>query len=320
VGEYVHNAMGQRVVKDTAGGAVHFVYDLSGRLVAEADGTTGAATAEYVYEGMPLAFLRGGAVYYIHTDHLGTPQALTDSSGAIAWNAVYRPFGETAHAGGSVAFNLRFPGQYFDAETGLHYNWFRDYDPALGRYVQSDPIGLRGGWNTYGYVGGNPVRRMDWLGLDFFDDEFGNSALDSLRGPGPAHAMSGSIEAHLIIGVGIVNLHCCDEENKIQKFVFRKGCIGATVGISFMAGGVTGLDGVNCRADRYSGWAVEFSGGIGPVSLGGDVGLSNNMVDGHPARNGVYEAAAGLGIGFPLGWSWCYYQLLSSETGGCCTR
>ena len=67
--------------------------------------------------------------------------------------------------GTTVTNNLRLPGQYFDAETYLHYNYFRDYDPSLGRYVESDPIGLRGGLNTYSYVMNNPLKNIDINGL-----------------------------------------------------------------------------------------------------------------------------------------------------------
>ena len=89
----------------------------------------------------------------------------------MVWRWDSTPFGDTLPKedpdgdGQALRFNLRFPGQYFDTETGLHYNYFRDYDPATGCYVQSDPIGLRGGLNTYAYVGGNPVVSADPLGL-----------------------------------------------------------------------------------------------------------------------------------------------------------
>jgi RHS repeat-associated protein len=108
----------------------------------------------------------GGDVAYAHADQLGTIQKLTDAAGALAWDRTARPFGETVSisAASGIAQLLRFPGQYAD-ETGLSYNYFRDYDPTLGRYVQSDPIGLLGGINTYAYVGGNPLTFVDARGL-----------------------------------------------------------------------------------------------------------------------------------------------------------
>ena len=113
-----------------------------------------------------------GGLFYIHPDHLGTPRAITKpADNALVWrweNA--EPFGnsipnENPSGLGSFVYNLRFPGQYFDMETGLHYNYFRDYDPAIGRYVQSDPAGLIGGLNTYGYVGARPLALIDPWGL-----------------------------------------------------------------------------------------------------------------------------------------------------------
>lgn len=105
--------------------------------------------------------------YYIHTDHLDTPRTITNGPGQTVWTwSNDDPFGynapnENPTGLGNFTCNLRFPGQYFDRETNLHYNYFRDYDPWIGRYVQSDPIGLRGGINTYAYVNANPLRFQD---------------------------------------------------------------------------------------------------------------------------------------------------------------
>lgn len=116
----------------------------------------------------------GQTLYYIHPDHLGTPRLIADEAGTTVWRWDNRePFGlsapnEDADGNGQpLTFNLRFPGQYYDRETGTFYNGFRDYDPQTGRYIQSDPIGLDGGINTYGYVGGNPNNRIDPFGLQF---------------------------------------------------------------------------------------------------------------------------------------------------------
>ncbi|MFZ6780500.1 RHS repeat-associated core domain-containing protein, partial [Undibacterium sp. Ji83W] len=110
--------------------------------------------------------------YDIHADHLNTPRVITDATGTEVWRWDSAPFGETlpneqpqGNQQTKFTFNQRFPGQYFDAETGLHYNYFRDYDPLSGRYVQSDPIGLRGGINTFGYVGADPLSGFDPKGL-----------------------------------------------------------------------------------------------------------------------------------------------------------
>ncbi|WP_337261485.1 MULTISPECIES: RHS repeat-associated core domain-containing protein [unclassified Serratia (in: enterobacteria)] len=102
---------------------------------------------------------------YYHHDHLDTPIQITDKSGNILWAARYHAFGKATITTSSITSNLRFPGQYHDDETGMHYNWNRYYDPSTGRYVTQDPIGLRGGINIYAYVGGSSVNRIDPLGL-----------------------------------------------------------------------------------------------------------------------------------------------------------
>ncbi len=82
------------------------------------------------------------ATYFFHTDHLGTPRVLSDKDQNVVWQGEYSPFGGVTETVSTVEQSLRFPGQYFDVETGLYYNYFRDYDPALGRYVEADPIGV----------------------------------------------------------------------------------------------------------------------------------------------------------------------------------
>ncbi|RNF79967.1 hypothetical protein EFK07_28260, partial [Pseudomonas putida] len=108
-------------------------------------------------------------VYYFHTDQIGTPLELTDSDGKIVWQATYRSWGAIdSLPAKDVEQNLRFQGQYFDGETGLHYNTFRYYDPEAGRFATQDPIGLTGGLNLYSYAL-NPINWIDplgWSGID----------------------------------------------------------------------------------------------------------------------------------------------------------
>ena len=102
--------------------------------------------------------------YYIN-DHLGTPQQLVNQNQEVTWAADYQAFGEASIEAEVITNNHRFPGQYYDQESGLHYNWNRYYEPNTGRYITSDPIGLNGGMNTFGYVGGNPLYWYDRTGL-----------------------------------------------------------------------------------------------------------------------------------------------------------
>ena len=109
---------------------------------------------------------------YYQNDHLGTPQLLVQISGATVWQGEYDVFGVIEIQNNQIEQPLRFAGQYHDLETGLYYNWNRYYSPELGRYVTSDPIGLYGGFNTFGYVYGNPLIFRDPSGLDGVIDDY----------------------------------------------------------------------------------------------------------------------------------------------------
>lgn len=124
-------------------------------------------------------FSRKDRTAYLHTNHLGAVEAATDREGKLLWRAAYHPYGKLASLSAQRGFqlNLRLPGQYLDAETGLHYNDRRYYDPELGRYLTPDPIGLQGGVNSYAYVDGNPLKYVDPSGLVLFAfDGTGNSS------------------------------------------------------------------------------------------------------------------------------------------------
>ena len=165
VGAYVYNTNNQRTQKTASSTVTHYVYGLGGLLYGEYD-NTGALIREYVYlNGQPLAQVESGEVLtYIHTDHLGTPRYATDSSGAQIWAWNSDAFGNGTPSG-TATVNLRFAGQYWDDESNLHYNWNRYYDPETGRYISSDPIGLAGGLNTFGYALANPIMYTDPRGL-----------------------------------------------------------------------------------------------------------------------------------------------------------
>ncbi len=169
IAEYVYNRFGERIKKVVYSNTkkpkiTYYLYD-GHSLTAEAN-ESGKITAQYLYfKNQPFTKLEGKTVYALHTDNLGTPRAATDNKGKTVWQADYSPFGKAQITTQQITLNLRFPGQYEDAETGKYYNYLRTYDPDTGRYATSDPIGLAGGINTYAYVDNNPLSKTDVLGL-----------------------------------------------------------------------------------------------------------------------------------------------------------
>ena len=172
---YWYDALGAMFQKRVNGTMTFLVYDEDQHLIGEY-ASNGSLIQETIWmDDLPVATIRpnGSAVtvYYVQSDQLGTPRTVsrtTDHKPMWRWDP--DPYGAVApnqspYGFGTFVYNLRYPGQYYQAETGLYYNYFRDYDPQTGRYLESDPIGLRGGINTYPYARGNPVNLSDPFGL-----------------------------------------------------------------------------------------------------------------------------------------------------------
>jgi len=159
---YLTNAWGERVARDDGTDVTHFHYDLFSRLLAETD-DAGTVAREYIWLGsLPLAQVEsGGGILYIHADHLGTPQKMTDAGQILVWDRQQEPFGEDYAVTGTADSPLRFPGQRAETAAGLYDNLMRDYDPTLGRYIEADPIGLAGGLDLYGYAAQDPLYWVD---------------------------------------------------------------------------------------------------------------------------------------------------------------
>lgn len=169
VATYVYNVMGERIAKAVTSPQLteRFAYNGASQLIGE----YGTTNRDYIWlDSLPIAVVDGGAggnitIGYIHADGLGAPRAISDIAGNTIWQWSFRnnPFGDQVPSGG-YSYNLRFPGQYYDAESLLTYNQSRYYDSSIGRYIESDSLGLGGGLDTYSYVSNNPLAFIDFYG------------------------------------------------------------------------------------------------------------------------------------------------------------
>ncbi len=245
---YAYNSLGQRVHKlaITAQGLQHtvFHYTQDGRLLGETlwSPEYGIQASRYYlwWQRHPVAMVEENGdqpptITYLHTDHLNTPRLATDANHTVVWQWQSDAFGvglpdEDPDGDGTLTtLNLRFAGQYFDAESGLHYNVHRYYNPETGRYTQSDPIGLMGGVNTYAYAMANPVANTDPWGLFLF----------AFDGTGNDSEKLGGFNANAVTNVALFRDYYKAGYSKDDYF-YRAG-VGTAGWVDYVVGGATGL-------------------------------------------------------------------------------
>ncbi|MFC4160388.1 RHS repeat domain-containing protein [Chitinimonas lacunae] len=231
-------------------------------------------------------------VYYVHPDHLGTPRAVSDPvSNKAVWRWESDAFGNSApdedpdQDKKKLVYNLRFPGQYFDQETGLNYNFFRDYEPATGRYIQSDPIGIKGGIGTYSYAFGSPLSYSDPHGLIPIDTiwDLGNLAYDIATGNWVDAAADAAALCTPYVPAGIPKLR------KLKRPVNEK--TSSAVKDVAKDGKALPDDALVCRGGTCT--AEKFSGGSG-VTLD-----SHGNLQGVSVNSGVGKTVEDLTVGIP---------------------
>ncbi len=186
---------------------------------------SGKGRTEYIWlpteggQAIPVGMFRNGKFFAIHSDHLGTPRLITNEDNKPVWQWPYSAFGDIKPTGILKAtqnpkqavtnqptllkattpteFNLTFPGQYFDEESNLSYNYYRSYCPTCGRYTQPDPVGLAGGWNKFSYVESSPLNYTDPLGLNPVAGAIGGAGIGTAIFPGVGTVIGG------VVGAGV---------------------------------------------------------------------------------------------------------------------
>ena len=246
---YAYDPFNRRIKKQTPTETTYYLYAEEGLIGEYSETGTPKKTYSWLPDSTwgtnPVTLTENNKTYYFHNDHLGTPQKLTDEQGMVVWQASYEAFGKATITTATITNNLRFPGQYYDEETGLHYNWNRYYDPQTGRYTQEDLIRFNAGdENLYRYVQNNPINWKDPYGLE------------ASFGGGYGFTMFGGW-GNSAWGVDV------------------------SVGVSISSSGVTvSAQGTNISEayGGYVGWGRQGSAGFGnPCSKGGSSSQSNSF-------------------------------------------
>lgn len=280
VGDYRNNALNQRAYRGAAGTGTGYVYGPAGELLYE----VGPQTTGYVWLGGELlGIARGGQFFASHNDHLGRPEVMTNIGQSVVWRAQNAAFDRSVVYDTIGGMNVGFPGQYYDAETRLWQNWHRYYDASLGRYTQSDPIGLVGGLNTYAYVAGNPLSLTDANGLQW------QRALDALRYPD-----YGTFTVPILPTIGIT--FTLDRAGTfyagLSLGVNLPGSSGRAAGVGWTGDLCTPT--ADQQSSFLSGWALNA--GVGPIAATWSSPWSDTASD--PASLGLNVQVPGASIGY----------------------
>lgn len=250
---YRYNARGERVA--TTGATIstidtYTLYDEAGNWIGDYDGTGAAKQQAIWFDTAPVGLVIGSgsaqSLRYVQPDHLGTPRAVIDPSRNVAiwtWSAKSEAFGNSPPNqdpdldGTAFVFDMRFPGQRLDAVSGLVHNYFRDYDPVAGRYIQSDPLGLNGGINTFAYVAGNPLQFSDIFGLARVDD-WENKHIHKVQAP--PRAPGDWLGPAIGVGLGLILVPITWEVGTLAPLVINPVTLSNSGVFAAEAAGVTG--------------------------------------------------------------------------------
>jgi RHS repeat-associated protein len=276
---------GTRFKKTINGNITDFTYGPGGMLLTEHRRNPAQWTNHLWLDGKPVALVRNNALYWVQTDHLGRPEGITDQNKQRVWRATLKAFDRTVIDDEIGGFHLGFPGQYHDAETGFVHNIHRTFDPATGRYLESDPIGLAGGINTYAYVGGNPVNAVDPLGLCPIGITINSNGMDWNGGDAWTRAEAARVAAEAMEegAAEAASESVCRNETNFGNWILGGLGLGGNVGAGYGA-----QYGTAFALAEHGSWAVRIGGLSEGVLAGGAAGAAGGMALGAVIGAGAY--------------------------------